>query len=541
VGRVIGVNILRNRHVISAILLGCSTLIYNTSSCYGYLYRMMIRQRKPRVLRGYNFRISGSWHLQTFLNVFTRQVKRNYKDIFRVEGIEIDRVVRKQLYWLNFPLGGIRHAVELNQSNNRIQSEDYSIKPGFGRKLRIFAKFVVNELACTFQPFAHRRKKDCSVVDPGNRRVLFLIKSEFEIIFLRDLVNAFAADAILIVYGHVYEKCISAFPGTQVVRIAKPGRLKWNGNLLKISSGFWEVMNMINEEAPNVKVLKDALENYITYNAKILVVVEGENFPVYSACKQIVSQRGVKVLNVMNGMKAGEGHDSDVDFDYWAMWDKQMVDFFRLKCRLPQNMLVELGHLKKDGFTARTFRNTIALSEAELKDRRIVSVFLSGNKHGSREEIVEDVFGILNQFSVQYPDLFVLVKPHPSATSSTAAFEGYFESGIFKILKGSPKDPDQLTFDAIHRSTFVITFGSTVSLMSQWLDVPCINFEENPDESLVYYQGDKLRHVHNISDLKMQIGLFLSHPLKREPMVEPVLPDYISFIRNTLLDPDPVG
>lgn len=505
--RILAVNVLKNRHLISGLIFGCDVLIYNSYRCNDTLFAYILKVKKPEIFFGHNYRISGTWHNLNACRSFLSEVNSKFTKLFTEDEITFKRVIRKEFYWVNFSLGGLKYLSEkVTSTGDTLASEDYFLKPGLIRKIRILAKFLYHIIRHGMEGKQLRTEQRNPEIPHHKESIGFLIKADFDISFLKNLILSYKENSVIIVYPAFIKKVKLAFPLARVVEIQPERPQKWRGNLFSIHPDYWEVVSMVNKCLPEIRALKTTLQSMNHSRMKALIMVEGENFPVYSICREVLKNSNVKVINTMNGMKAAEAHDADVDFDYWALWDQQMVDFFKLKCALPDTMLVNLGHLWKDEFFSMKFVNSCKLSEQQITHKKIVSVFLSGGRHGTKVEFLQEVFALLAECAVRNPELLFLVKEHPTYRIDGLKFKKYFSNPGFVFINNPDVEPDQLVFDTLHLSSFSITFGSTVALMSVWMETNCINYEENNDESMIYYNGDFFERVNKIEDLNKAIS-----------------------------------
>jgi uncharacterized protein YciI len=194
-----------------------------------------------------------------------------------------------------------------------------------------------------------------------------------------------------------------------------------------------------------------------------------ENLPLRNLLKPILGN-DVILCNTMNGLKAGEAHDADVNFDYWFVWNQSLKSMLHTTCQIPLDKLIEVGHLSQDLIAHYTNQNTHNAFLEQHKGKRVVSVF---SVKGDRLEKIT-IIKWMHQVIASRPDVVFMYKRHPLETVSNLQ---HLTSERIYIVPDQFSNNKQALYDQIYASEFIIVFGSTVAYESAWLNTKAYNFE----------------------------------------------------------------
>jgi uncharacterized protein YciI len=172
----------------------------------------------------------------------------------------------------------------------------------------------------------------------------------------------------------------------------------------------------------------------------------------------------------MNGLKAGEAHDADVNFDYWFVWNQSLKSLLHTTCQIPLDKLIEVGHLSQDLITHYTNQNTHNAFLEQHKGKRVISIF---SVRGDRYEKLATIKW-MHQVIASRPDVVFMYKRHPLETETDLRS---LTSERIYLVPDQYSNDKQALYDQIYASEFIIVFGSTVAYESAWLNTKAYNFE----------------------------------------------------------------
>ena len=203
----------------------------------------------------------------------------------------------------------------------------------------------------------------------------------------------------------------------------------------------------------------------------------------------------------MNGLKSGEAHDADINFDKWFVWDKFMRDLLHEKCNLPYSKLIVSGHLSQDLISNYNFKNSFNFDVENLKGKKIISLF---SVRGHRKEKI-DAFEILYEFIEKNQDFFLLVKTHPLEKASDYILPKPSIKNVF-FLPESVKNSKDALYDQLYLTDLSIVFGSTVALESKWMGVPCITYEYKENSFIYNLESEYIEHIRDQNQLFLSLS-----------------------------------
>ncbi|MBL7838466.1 MAG: hypothetical protein JNM67_13180, partial [Bacteroidetes bacterium] len=111
---------------------------------------------------------------------------------------------------------------------------------------------------------------------------------------------------------------------------------------------------------------------------------------------------------------------------------------------------------------------------------------------------------------------FLILRPHPSERKEDYVLPVEQPDNFLFVEYGKHQVKDTL-HDQLCLSDLSIVFGSTVSLDSKWMGVPCITYEKR-DESLVYcVDNEMIFHVRTLDELKIKMHELLKNKRNSKP------------------------
>ena len=527
--RVLAVNDLKTVHLIVALLVRCNTLVFNANFVANKFLLRLIVKKKISTVTAYRYRISGTKALYKKISEFVAAAGGTNLAVLVWKGYDLSRAVRKELYWSNFSYGGIYAA--LQKGDRLVYREKNALDFSFLRASKIFAKYLIS-LTNKRENKVLSTSVDKVVEKKGH--VIFLLKSPTDIALLHEVIVANAENCILVYTKTLASKVKILFSGIVQIEVNERAPMPWHGKLPFKKIRYWEIADAANRLIPDCERYLLALGLANIKDAKVLVMVEGENYAPYAVCTQIARTNGCKSVNVMNGMKAGEAHDSDVDFDYWALWDDEMMEFFERECFLKETTTCNLGHLAYDDFVKRAYCNSIQIQQKN-SDHIYVTLFLSGSKSSNDAEFWTSIFSSLNKFVAQFQHVYFLIKEHPTKKFAFQFISELEHQSNFLPVKNNKFENDQIIFDCLSVSKFAITFGSTTALNCIWLGKPCFNFELNENESLLYFSSATVPRIRNVSELEECLHEMIAGQQSQEELPKlqpPVFENYVKFIKE---------
>ncbi len=449
-----------------------------------------------KVINAEIYRIEGTWKAYEFNNSILNRIWKSYKSKFSIRSIDIRPAASKWMYWTNFRIGALEVCIDKEFAGADIVRQS-SFQAGSKLKeiVKYFKIFAENNLKAL-----RSRKPDINFEIHGSPRIALLVNNDFEIILYRYIIDYLKEEQIIIFhYGnidfqheYINKSNIQLIDLSKISCFAKQALMLpfvLDKTALSMSNILFQNWHSLSSEIARYEFMKD------TGIQKILINV-GENMPLRNLMKPVFGEQ-IQVLNTMNGLKSGEAHDADINFDKWFVWDTEMKDLLVRDCHLNPETLIVSGHLSEDHIRHHQFENTIKLDLSYVKDKKIITVF---SVRGNRKEKV-DAFHLLYKMLNDNPDWFIIVKPHPLEKKSDYIWPEFKNPNVIYVDE-QLKNSKSALYDLLHISDLSLVFGSTVALESSWVKTPCITFEYRSVSFVHTVNTEYISHIDSIDMLK---------------------------------------
>ena len=481
------VGLLSDKSLIQAISMGCDHVVCN---------EVMNNLSIPSTIKIHNAelnRIDGTWAAYAFNQNLIETLGNKIPQYFKVSGISIVPALPKILYWTNFKIGAFKIGFQKVKEPKKLIHDIEYIKANKGKEILKYVHFAFNNIINSIQ------KKQVVLSNRSIGKIGVLVNDEFEFKLYLGIISALKSEGLILFHfnnidfsRHLnFDQNIQMFDLSKVHSFPKPTFV----NVFNKSS---EELFIINAVAKDWHTIASEIQQYRairTTGIKKLLVNVAENLPLRNLMKEVFDGQ-IEVYNTMNGMKSGEAHDGDVNFDKWFVWDEKMKNLLIQKCKVPAHKFIVSGHLSQDIISNYIYKNSLEIDLEKIKNKKVISLF---SVRGHRKEKV-DLFRIIYTFLSVHSDYYLIVKPHPSENRSDYIFSDKELSNVFFIPE-ERKNSKSVLYDLLLISDLSIVIGSTVALESDWLGVPCITYEYK-ETSFIYNLGDN-----NIVHLKTEEAL----------------------------------
>ncbi|MFM6984254.1 MAG: hypothetical protein ACKOXF_08980 [Chitinophagaceae bacterium] len=460
-------------------------------------------KRLPEDIQLFNaeiYRIEGTWKAYEFNNSVIDKLWKSYRNKFIIKSIDIRPLASKWIYWTNFRIGALYACI-----SKHFPEADITWKQSFEAKskLKEVVKYIKIFIDNTFQAL-RSKKNEISLDVIGNPGIGILVNNEFEIIQYKYILDYLKDETIIIFhYGNIdlQQECLNQ-TNIQLIDLSKvsyhaPQSFLWpfslNKTALWMSNILYQNWHSISSEIARYEIIK-------TTGIKKILINVGENIPLRNLMKPVFGD-GVQVINTMNGLKSGEAHDADINFDKWLVWDNEMKELLVRDCHIHPNSLIVTGHLSEDHIRHHQFENIMGLDLSLLKDKKIISVF---SVRGNRKEKV-DAFHLLYDMLKEHDDWYIIVKPHPLEKKSDYILPELKHSNVI-FVDEKWKNSKTALYDLLHISDLSLVFGSTVALECSWIKTPCVTFEYKSVSFIHIVNNEYIKHLNSIELLKRQLS-----------------------------------
>ncbi len=442
-----------------------------------------------------SFRIEGTWETYKHNTSVVNRLITFHSNIFQCADINILPAVSKLVYWTNYKTGSVKKCLKTLFNNCQIDDfSSFSLNP----KYKGIVKFLLQYFKNLYKSISSSSGSGKVSIPKG--KIGILVNDTFEMELYYDLIKHLESQSLIVFhYGNLKPDLLNQF---------KVGHINLKNFTVK-KIPFWinpffrdrdelHVCNVLQSEWFNIS---DEIARYQVIKQtgiSQLIINEGENRPLRNLLKPVLGD-DVQIYNTMNGIKAGEAQDKDVNFDKWLVWDETMKQLFIDKCGLPESMFEVVGHLAEDFKMKYQFSNTLGINLEELKGKKIISVISVRGNRKEKSDLKQLLETVLNQEN----DIYIILKPHPLEKSEDFMFKSSIPNKLF-IVPDKLKNNKDALYDILILSDLSVVFGSTVALESSWFKTPCITFEYRM-QPLVAADGLNVQHVREIDVLKTYI------------------------------------
>ena len=262
-------------------------------------------------------------------------------------------------------------------------------------------------------------------------------------------------------------------------------------------------------------------------NLNALLVNEEENRYTGNLYSNVLKNSGTSIVNTMNGAKAGEPNDSDVDFDHWAIWDSEMKKMLIEKAGIPSEKLKIIGHLLEDNIRNHQFANSIQSKASDLENKKVISVFSVAD---NRQEKL-DCLNLIRKKYLDNSEYMILFRPHPLEKNNPEILE-LSKHNNFVVIEYNFDNSKTTLYDQLLLTDLAIVFSSTIALEASWIGAPSVTLEYRKESILYFVDGKNIFHISSLTELDEKIDGVVLREDKFKPKegAYPVTEKYINFL-----------
>jgi hypothetical protein len=238
-----------------------------------------------------------------------------------------------------------------------------------------------------------------------------------------------------------------------------------------------------------------------TFKIKNILIPAGENTGEGNIVGMIGAKFGIRSLNFMNGTKALDACNQDINFDYWFMHDEVMQQKVHETYNISKEKIPVVGHLMED--IAKKHQYSGRLDEYLHKHSAdfIIAFFYSTFFNNEKIALLKYFSKFLNENKKS----LIFLKMHPSE-QGTENFLTYSNIERLIILPEIKKEENHIyLFDLLSIADVAVSMASTVCYQAGWFDIPSISFEMKNYSRMYFIDGIKYFHCKTISELDKTI------------------------------------
>lgn len=455
-------------------------------------------------------RVESTWYTWEKNEAIIEDFKSRFPQFFTYKDYDITLAIKKALFWMNFKTGFLHFSIEKDFAREKIAYAEPMHKV---RKIRVISKYIkirLQSLLTKKEVVAPpKEKKSGSGIYIKNKFQLNLYqfilqdiskRDDFTVYVDPDLKNetfkTFGIDPVFLSECHWFENIALA-------------------NFLKFKTSDWFVFYGLLSHWHEIGTYINYSEQIASNQHENVLINEAENGVYGAAFSEVMVKNNIKVYNTMNGMKSGEAQDAFINFNHWFLWDEKMKRMFIDVYKLDASQLIVVGHLLEDYIRNYTYKNSIGIDLEKIKDKKVISLFSVKGKRYVKIAALEYLYDFLEK----NPEYFLMIRPHPSEKPEDFVYPDKPLNNYCYSMYNSSNLTETL-HDQLFLSHVSIVFGSTVSLDSKWMNVPCITFERR-EKSLIYFEdGRDPVLVRTIEELSSKMAEFLSLEKKNPQNLE---------------------
>lgn len=491
---ILAVDVLENVHLEYIKSRSINTIVCNES-------KLKYVPENIQIVNAEIYRIEGTWRAYQFNEAIISKIWSSFSSKFVVDNINIKPAVAKLIYWTNYRIGAIQQCLKANFEGQDIHDlTSYTFSSKLKGIIKYFKLFYENNFKGKSKNFG-----DLPSFKNNGEVIGILVNNDFELLLYQYIIEELKTQKIVIFhFGEIANDItFHLHENISLIDLSKISYTPKQSFFLPFFRSKEElyVANMIYQNWHNIGSEIARYQYILSTGIKKILINVGENLPFRNLMKPVFGDK-VEVFNTMNGIKSGEAHDADINFDKWFVWDNELRDLLVNKCHINRDKLIVAGHLAEDHIRYHKFGNSIQIDTQLIDKNIVISVF---SVRGKRKEKV-DLFDFLYHKIREAENILLIVKPHPLEKKEDYILPE-FDTNRVIFIDESLKNSKPALYDLLHISDLSIVFGSTVALESSWIKTPCITFEYRQTSLIHNIESKYIQHISQIDQLKNQLNV----------------------------------
>lgn len=334
-------------------------------------------------------------------------------------------------------------------------------------------------------------------------KLVFLVKSEADIILWQNLIKTFDKNEIVIsnlpetnidldelLKSYKLDGYVSLVQQFVRKRIYFRPRLKYTLNRAKANIQL-AIFNNLFQMNQYIHLAQKLIQS----DCSGVIVNAGENRFESHILEAEFKAVNKPIFNTMNGVKFTTANNAGTDFTKWFVPDIGTKDIL-LEVGTPEKQISVAGHLMEDDARKHKFSGSLRYDSDFYKQRKVILICTSPSALKEREELL----AWIERFN-DNDNIYILWKDHPAMDSSLTK---RLNVEVLPTLFDK-----NILYDALLVANCLVVSGSTVALEAMWFNVPTITFEEQ-EKSLLYLalNGD-VTHAKSVKQLEEKIRLHI--------------------------------
>lgn len=444
-------------------------------------------------------RVESTWYTWESNEAIIEGFKSRFPQFFKYKHYDITLAIKKAIFWMNFKTGFLHYSIAEDFKDNRIH---YAEPMHAANRLKVISKYLKIKLSHSDGSESEQDK------DKFISQSAIYIKNKFQLDLYQFILSDVSKRDDFTVYIDplINKSDLEGYEIKNLIELSNFGKKEAipSINLLKLKSSDWFVLYSIISHWDEIAMYINYAEQIKRNGHSNVLINEAENGIFGAAFSEVMQNYNIRVYNTMNGMKSGEAQDAFINFNYWFLWDEKMKEMFVQSYKLDPNKLIVSGHLLEDYIRSYTFTNKLNLDLEKIKNKKVISLFSVKGKRYVKIVALDYLYSFLEK----NPDYYLIIRPHPLEKPEDYIYpEKPLDNYCYS--KYSSSNLNETLHDQLHISNLSIVFGSTVSLDSKWMNVPCLTFERR-EKSLIYCEdGENIVHVKTIEELIEKTNDFL--------------------------------
>ncbi|HEY1047210.1 MAG TPA: hypothetical protein VGF79_12270 [Bacteroidia bacterium] len=445
-------------------------------------------------------RVESTWYTWESNDAIIEGFKSRFPQFFVYKNYDITLAIKKAIFWMNIKTGFLHYSIREEFKDDVI----HYVEPMHStNRLKVVSKYFKIKISSLFD--SQKRSNSLNVTSQS----AIYIKNKFQLDLYQFILSDVSKRDDFTVYidPQINKKDIERFEIRNLVELSNFGKKEAipSINLMKLKSSDWFVLYSIISHWDEIATYINYAEQIVHNGHSKVLINEAENGVYGAAFSEVMQKSNVPVYNTMNGMKSGEAQDAFINFNYWFLWDEKMKEMFVQSYKLDPNKLIVSGHLLEDYIRSYTFSNKLNLDLEKIKNKKVISLFTVKGKRYVKNVALDYLYDFLEK----NPDFYLIIRPHPLEKPEDFIYPDK-ELDNYCYSNYSSSNLNETLHDQLYLSNLSIVFGSTVSLDSKWMNVPCITFERR-EKSLIYCEdGVNIVHVKTLDKLKEKMNEFLN-------------------------------
>lgn len=426
------------------------------------------------------------------------KIREQHPDVFLYKGYDLYAALSKEVFWALFEDYLIKNALSEVRTPG---AELIDLRPSTIWKERIKCALSVIKRADAAKAHVaspgHGKKIAIRINEAGLTSMLGLLP---EMIGYENILAFHTTPPSASLQQWLKERNIEVYN----LSLCHEGKRLSPGIIIQLALAYGvRIANAIADKYFRVTVMINRYELLASAGVRNILLNAGENEGEGNVMVQVAARHGIRSLNFMNGTKAFDAINEDIQFDHWFMHTDLMKEKVHRIYGVPYDKLPVVGHLLQDLVSQHVYSGMLDEWMGRFHPEFVIAYFSSPLYAAEKKKLNEYFI----QFLESHKDAVVFVKRHPSEGNEP------LEVHERMIVLPRPQDGnnDRLLFDLFSVADICVSIASTIGYQATWFGIPSISFELREVSRMPFIDNETAFHCFDTNALDAHLLKTMQH------------------------------